>query len=175
MSIADELKKLEGLRWNGTLTESEFAQAKAAILAQLTPVPESGAADEKLGEHLAAVRYQNELERIDREWEQEREQYMTTGKDGSRHVPTAGDGLVTASFTGVFGALWTILAFSIMDFESNFGPPLVIRIVFPLFGAVFAAFGIWAGIQTAQKAEAYTQAHAAYQRRRAALNPDSFR
>lgn len=175
MSIADELKKLEELRWNGTLTDAEFAQAKAALLAQpAVPAPEP-AAGPKLDEHLAAVRYQNELARIDREWAMEREKYMVVGKNGTRHVPTAGDGLIGAAVIGVFGSLWTIVALSIMDFGSGFGPPPIIRVAFTLFGVVFAAFGIWSGIHTAQKAEEYTRAHAAYQRRRAAVKPENFR
>lgn len=178
MSIADELKKLEDLRRNGTLTETEFAQAKATVLAQPAPTA-AEPAGAKLDEHLAQVRYQNELERIDREWAMEREKYMITGKNGQRHVPTVGDGLGAAVIIGVFGVFWTILAFTVTnggpDFGPDFGPPPVIRIFFPLFGVAFTAFGIWSGITAAQKAEAYTRAHAAYQRRRAAVKPDDFR
>ena len=32
MSLAEEIKKLEDLRWNGTLTDEEFAAAKARLL-----------------------------------------------------------------------------------------------------------------------------------------------
>ena len=98
MSLADELKKLEELRWNGTLTDEEFAQAKAVLLAALEEELEApdAHANPKLAEHLAEVRYQNELTRIDREWEIEKEQYMITAKGGHRYIPTRGEGLVGA-------------------------------------------------------------------------------
>lgn len=176
MSIADELKKLEDLRWNGTLTDAEFAQAKAALLAQLAPpAAEPEAPAGPLAEHLAAVRYEQELERVDREWEMEREAYLVTGKDGARHIPKVGDGLVAAVAIGVFGAFWTVMAFSITSGAPDVMPFSLTKVFFPLFGVAFTAFGLWSGIQTAQKAEAYTKAHAAYQRRRAAVKPESFR
>src|SRR5687768_12151 len=99
MSLADELAKLEELRRTGALTETEFAQAKAKLLAADAP-PARDAVVEKLGEQLAETRYQNELARIDREWQIEREKYMLTGKYGRRYIPTVGMGLVVAIIIG---------------------------------------------------------------------------
>lgn len=176
MSVADELKKLEDLRWNGTLTEAEFARAKAAVLTQLAPpAPAADVPAVVLGEHLAEVRYQNELERIDREWAQEREKYMITAKNGRRFIPTVGESLGGAVAVGVFGVIWTVIAFSITSASPNFGPPPAVRLLFPLFGVVAVVFGIWTGIDAANKAEEYTRAHAAYQKRRAAVKSENCR
>src|SRR5947209_17486669 len=45
MSIADELRKLQELHAAGSLTEAEFAQAKAALLAGAPPAPVTGGPD----------------------------------------------------------------------------------------------------------------------------------
>src|SRR5262245_35284278 len=81
MGLADELQKLEELRQRGTLTEEEFVQAKQSLL--------SGAGD-AMSAHLDEIKYQNELARVDREWEIEREQYLITTRYGQRVVPEPG-------------------------------------------------------------------------------------
>lgn len=43
MSLADELQKLNDLKQSGALTESEYQQAKEALLAQNQPVPPGSA------------------------------------------------------------------------------------------------------------------------------------
>src|SRR5205085_1477539 len=99
MSLADEIKKLEELRWNGTLTDDEFARAKASLLAAHGAPAEPAAAGGdaavagNLAGQLAEVRYQNELARIDREWEAEKEQYAVTDRYGRRQLPTTGMGI----------------------------------------------------------------------------------
>jgi len=180
MSLADELKKLEGLHWNGTLTDEEFARAKAALLAKSDPPSASEAApepgvDHKLAAHLAEIRYQNELARIDREWELEKEQYMITDRNGQRHIPTPGEGIGGAIIIGVFGIFWTIMAIAITGGAPDEGPFSVAKVIFPLFGVAFTIFGVYQGIQAYGKAEAYNQALAAYQARRAAVKPEDFR
>ncbi|AWM40410.1 hypothetical protein GobsT_10920 [Gemmata obscuriglobus] len=177
MSIADELKKLEGLRWNGTLTDTEFAHAKAAILAQLGPAPEPrpDPVAEAQARHRAATRYRDAIERIDREWEQERERHLVTAKDGRQYAPTTGEGFSAAIAVGVFGGFWTAMAFGITSqFPSN-GPFVLAKVLFPLIGIGVAAYGIKKSVREIVKAQAFGRAYAAYQRRRAALNPDSFR
>src|SRR5262249_44647773 len=48
VSIADELQKLEDLRRSGALSDTEFAQAKAALLAG-----SPASTGEQLGQHLS--------------------------------------------------------------------------------------------------------------------------
>jgi hypothetical protein len=178
MSLAEEIKKLEELRWNGTLTDDEFARAKAALLARMDDAPESakdGEASGNLAAHLAEVRYQNELARIDREWEIEKEKYMVTGKHGIRHIPTVAAGRGVSIIGGVFGLFWTLIAFSITSDAPDGGPFQFVRIFFPLFGIAFTGGAIWLGIHLARKAEEYNRALAAYQARRTAVKPEDFR
>lgn len=169
MSLADDLTKLEELRRSGALTESEFAAAKGRLLAaDPAPAAKSDAVADALSEQLAETRYQNELDRIDREWQIERERYMISGKHG-RHLPTAGEGLATAVIGGGFGAIWTVTTFSMTSGSPDFGPFAVANVVMPLFGVVFTAGAIGLGIYATNKAQAYNQALAAYQKRRAAV------
>ena len=109
MNLVDELTKLVELRRTSALTEDEFSQAKAKLLS----APADSAETATLTAQLAEIRYQNELTCIDREWQIERETYMTANRYGRLHVPTVGTGLATAIIGGGFWALWTLIAFSI--------------------------------------------------------------
>jgi hypothetical protein len=143
MGIADELAKLEELRRSGALSESEFAQAKAAIL---SGSGSDASLDQHMSEQLAEVRYQNELAQIDREWQIERERYLITNNYGLRTVPTAGLGIATALIGGVGGLLWTIFAFWLThQGPDGFGPPPIVGIIFPLFGVLFMGVGVGYG------------------------------
>jgi hypothetical protein len=178
MSLAEEIKKLEDLRWNGTLTDEEFARAKAALIAKLEDQAEPGHKGEAAGavaSQLAEVRYQNELARIDREWEIEKEKYLVTGKHGRRHVPTVAAGRAISIIGGVFGLFWTLIAFSITSDAPDEGPFRFTRIFFPLFGIAFTGGAVWLGIYMARKAEEYNRALTAYQERRTAVKPEDYR
>src|SRR4051812_36885496 len=106
MSLVDELQKLEDLRQNGSLTDAEFAQAKAMLLGK-SSAPDHA---QQMSEQLQEVRYQNELARIDREWEMERQRYMITTKYGRLIVPTTGMAIGVIVVALVFGGLWTVMA-----------------------------------------------------------------
>jgi hypothetical protein len=121
------------------------------------------------------VRYQNELGRIDREWEQEKEGYTVAGQNGRREIPTAAAGIGGGIVIGVFGAIWTVMAVAITGGAPNVGPFAIVKVVFPLFGILFTAGGIWMGVHVYRKADAYNKAFEAYRRRRDAVNPDDFR
>jgi hypothetical protein len=173
MSLADELTKLEELRRSGALTESEFAKAKSLILN--CTASSDDAVTEKIDEQLAEVRYQNELARLDREWEFERERYKITSRYGQRYIPTVWQSIASAVAIAVFGIFWTTMAFSITSMMPDFGPFALAGVIFPLCGLAFTSFGIFQGIHAYKKVEAYNRALAAYQRRRAAVKPEDFR
>ena len=165
MGLADELQKLEDLGRRGTLTDAEFNQAKTALLAGGT-----GAAEQPLGQHLldqlAEVRYQNELTRIDRKWEIERQDYLVAGRYGHRQVPTSAMGIVSAVVGGGFGAFWTVMAASITSGAPGFGPFGLVQVVFPLFGVVCTVTAIGWGVRCYLRAQKYDAAFRAYQVRR---------
>ncbi|MGL6072532.1 MAG: SHOCT domain-containing protein [Fimbriiglobus sp.] len=164
MNLADELRKLDDLRRSGILSDAEFQQAKALLLAGGGP-PAEQPTSQLLSDQLAEVRHQNELTRIDREWEIERQQYLISGRYGRRHVPTAGDGITTAVVGGGFGLLWLIMALAV----TSEVPFPVVGIVFPLFGVVFIVAAVSSGVSCYSRAEKYDAAFQAYKRRRQAV------
>ena len=176
MSLADEIKKLEELRWNGTLTDAEFARAKAALLAKHeAPAEPAGAPAPAATGDLAEIRYQNELARIDREWEMEREKYTVANKYGVRSVPTTTMGIAAAAVGGIFGIIWTIMAIAITSGAPDVGPFSVAKVIFPVIGVALTIAAIAYGIYCYNKAVAYNEAFAAYQARRAAVKSEDFR
>lgn len=174
MSLADDLTKLEELRRTGSLTEKEFAQAKAKLLAGDVP-PAPDAVVEKLGEQLAETRYQNELARIDREWQIEREKYMLTGKYGRRFIPTVALGGFIAVGGGLFGVFWALVAFGITSAMPDRDGFAGAKVFFPLIGVLIPIGAVAYGVYVINKANEYSRALAAYQKRRAAIKAEDFR
>lgn len=152
MSIAEEIERLQQLRERGALSEDEFQRAKARVLgaASTLGVPSEA--------HLRRIEAQNEVERLDREWEMERETYMVTGRYGSRSLPSEGGSIFGGVFVALFGGLWTMGA-------ANAGAPTF----FWLFGVFFVLMGVGSSIVSFNKAGAYREAHERYKRRRAEL------
>lgn len=110
---------------------------------------------ERIEEDLAELTYRQTLEDIDREWEQEREQYMVTNKHGHRHIPSmAGSGIGCVVIVG-FGLFWTVMASQVGG-----GP-------FALFGVLFIVIGVVTSVISYNKAEAYRSAERDYHLRRA--------
>lgn len=108
---------------------------------------------------LAEIARQNELERIDREWDQERQGYLTKTKNGNQTEPNAAAGIVVAVVMGLFAVLW-------MGFTGTMGAPFF----FPLFGFFFLGVAVFVGFASVTQAKKFTEAKARYeQRRRAAL------
>ena len=159
MNIADEFKKLQELRESGTLSEEEFAAAKARVLA--AEKLDNGPA---MDAHFDLLRRQNDVDRLDREWAVEREQYMLRSRHGQRYVPNRTMGIVVGVVAVVFGIYWMSMAMS-----SKHTPGFL-----PFFGLIPIAVGIGMAIYTFQKANQYEEAFARYQRRRARLLEDPF-
>ncbi len=106
------------------------------------------------------LEFQNELERIDREWETERERYMITSKYGRRYVPSSGAAVVVGLFSVSMGLIWIM---SSLALAHNLG---ALAGVFPLFGMVFLVGGAAISIYQFRKAQRYQAAFRAYQLRR---------
>jgi hypothetical protein len=155
MSMADELRKLQDLRDAGTLTDEEFAAAKASVLA-------GGHADRRaepgMEAHLEEIKHQNDVAQLDREWALERDRYMVAGRYGYRYLPTKGLSLLGGIVIVVFGIFWTM-------FAAGMEAP----IFFPLFGVRFILMGIGVSVNAFIKATQYEQARQRYQQRRAEL------
>ena len=162
MTIADELRKLQELHEAGSLTDSEFAAAKAKVLSSQAAGSGAGT-DPAMKQHLKDITRHNEVEQLDRQWALERDQYMVAGRYGGRHLPSKGMSLLGGVVIAVFGIFWMVMASNITGGMGG-GPSL-----FPLFGLLFIAVGVGMSIYSFTKASQYEEAHARYRRRRAEL------
>jgi hypothetical protein len=111
-----------------------------------------GEQTERLAQEVEILKLQNELARIDREWNDERQQHMVSGKHG-RHEPGAGDVI------GPIVAVAIGLVFAVVTLASP-APGMA------LFGLLLIVFGIGVSIANAGKASAYATAREEYERRR---------
>jgi Short C-terminal domain len=155
MSMADELRKLQDLRDAGTLTDEEFAAAKASVLAgEYADRP----AEPGMEAHLEEIKHQNDVAQLDREWAMERDRYMVAGRYGYRYLPTKGMSLLGGIMIVGFGILWTA-------FAAGMGAP----VFFPLFGVLFILVGVGVSVNSFIKATQFEQARQRYQQRRSEL------
>lgn len=168
MGIADELQKLDELHRNGTLTDEEFAQAKTRLLtepaAQANPPIGSF-----LEEQLANVSYQNDLARLDREWDIERRQYEVVGRYGRRYIPTTGTAFASA-LVGLFGVIFTGIAIVGSKAIGQFGlmhpPNQWVEFVLPGIGIVFTLIAIGSSFNQFLRSQNCSSGYARYQARR---------
>jgi len=157
---------------SGTYTE------RAETTSDVTATPGRPALAPRLSDQpaLAALqqqtelnRLENELNRLNLEWESEKERYMISGRYGHRYLPEKGSSVGGGCMIAAFGSLWVIFAFGIttgftwsLDGD-DFGPPPIIRILFPMFGVLFVIFGVMSSMRAYNKAEEYERAYDAYQ------------
>ncbi len=171
MSLPDEIRKLEELRQSGTLSEFEFSDAKAALIRGASATSETQS-EKYLADQLAEIKHNNELVKIDKDWEIEREQYLLYGRYGKKLPPSTA--LATQYFFGsAFGIFWTIMAVSITGNAPNEGPFAIAKIGFPLFGIIFTIGLVAYGIHIHSRAKQYEKALANYKTRRARHRHDS--
>jgi hypothetical protein len=167
MGLADDLWKLEELHKSGSLTDDEYARAKASLL-EGHATGEGGRLEE-MSRQMGEIARRQKVADIDRAWEAERLQYTVTGTRGGTHdaqghyvggvpytyVPTRANSVVMGVIVAGFGIVWTV-------FAAGAGGG-----AFALFGLIFIAFGVGSAIYAYNKAERYEEAYRAYQRRRA--------
>ena len=113
----------------------------------------------RLHQQLAEARFRNELTRIDREWESDREKYYVAGQ-----LPSVGMAIRTPALGCVVGLGWTV-------FTVGNGDPFG---CFSVWGVIVAVFGVGSGIHIYFRAQEYVKALAAYQGRRNAIRIDEF-
>jgi hypothetical protein len=162
MNIVDELQKLQALHRSGALTDEEFAAATASVLSGQASPAETGAAG-AMQEHLDALKLQNEVARLDREWELERERYLVAGRYGSRYAPSRGLSVFGGVAMIAFGIFWTAMAASTAG--GLRGPATVL----PWFGVLVIVCGAYMSVYLFNNANQYERAYQNYQRKRARL------
>lgn len=110
---------------------------------------------DQLIDEVSRLKLQNELARIDREWDAERESLMVSGKDGHRSVPSQAGSIVAGL---IFATFWIIAT------STTPAAPLFVPIGFLVIGVV-----LFTGIQGFQKADQYQTAKKQYERSRTEL------
>ena len=129
---------------------------------------------DRMRDHIQRTDQRSAVEDLDRQWNQEREHYMVTSNNGAKHIPTRTESAIAGTVVTVFGAIWTLVALGmagvfggvIAGFGGLFG---WIPFLFPAFGVLFIALGIYQSFSAYDKARRYEEAEAAYQKRRQAL------
>ena len=110
-----------------------------------------------LGHKLEILRVQNEIERLDREWDLQRHEFMVHGKNGSS-IPSSAGSLIGGLVAAGFGLFWIVSAGSI-------GAPFPLM----LFGGIFIVFAIVGAVKGMDKASRHKSADTQYQERRRSL------
>ena len=103
-----------------------------------------------------------EVEKLDREWEMERQRYMIATKSGRRYVPSSGAAVVVGLFSVSLGLVAIMLSFALLR---DLG---VLAGVLALFGVVFIIGGVAISSYQFKKAQRYQAAYRAHQGRRSA-------
>ncbi len=119
-----------------------------------------------LSEQVEELARQTKLAALDRLWEKQRDDYMTTDKHGRSHLPDENNTVIGGIVIVVFGIFWTIMATSMTWSAPNWGAFAVAKFLFPAFGALFVIGGIAASIRNYQKAQDYKSARDRYQKER---------
>lgn len=113
-----------------------------------------------IADQIAELQRQNELERIDREWEKERERYLLHHKNGTKSEPSASLGIIAGVLVAVFAVMW-------LGFAMSLGAPDG----FTCFGVMFLIGAVFIAATSVVKARSYQEAHQRYlKRRNAALD-----
>ena len=122
---------------------------------------------EQIARDVAELKSNSEIQQLDGQWEQTRRQHLITHKSGQQSLPTKSGAAFAGIAIGTFGIFWTIMAFQITSAGSRMGAPGATRI-FPLFGLIFVAFGVFTVFRSFTKADAYQKDQKKYrdQRRR---------
>jgi hypothetical protein len=162
MNFVDELTKLEDLWRRGGLTDDEFAQAKAKLLAKPDPVSEA------LREELAELRLQGEIAELDREWDGLREKYMIGTKRGGKTAPQRNQGIMLIVM-GIMQFLFVAGLSIFMFVSAPAGGLNVLPFIIFSMSAVPMLFLLYQGYSIIRKAREYEIAYADFQAKRHAL------
>lgn len=108
--------------------------------------------------NLKVIELQNDLERLDREWDNQRNGMLVRGKNGQVAEPSAFASVSGGIVAIVFGVVWLGMA-------SSLGAPVFL----PLFGLVFIGIAIVMMVTGTAKAAAYQKQQGIYEIRRSQL------
>jgi hypothetical protein len=113
---------------------------------------------DQLANKIKVLELQNDLERLDREWDNRRQSLLVRNKHGAVSEPSSAGSLIGGMIMIVFGIFWMSMATSI-------GAPSF----FPLFGLLFIGLAVFSMINGTTKAGAYKSGRDDYEARRRQL------
>jgi hypothetical protein len=113
---------------------------------------------ERIAEDVSEIRRQNEVERLDREWQMRRDTLLVRDKNGNVSEPSGAGSMIGAGFAAIFGIIWTIVA-------TSAGAPWF----FALFGIGFVIAAVVGGFASIGKAATYRDEYQSYLRKRDGL------
>ena len=113
---------------------------------------------EQLADNLKVIELQNDLERLDREWDNQRTSLLVRGKNGHVSEPSSVGSMVGGIIMIVFGVFW-------MSMVSSMNAPSF----FPLFGLVLIGVAIFNMVTGTAKANAYQNSLHEYEFKRQRL------
>jgi uncharacterized Zn finger protein (UPF0148 family) len=119
------------------------------------------ATQSEMAADLETLRLQNELERIDREWDRESRRYEIVGRNGRRSTPGSGSS-IAAVLGGGLAAVFVIFWISR---STEMGAPAI----FPLFGIAMLIAVVFGIFRTLGKSNAYAEAERKHLRERRQL------
>lgn len=117
-----------------------------------------------LRDQITRLNRQQKISDLDRQWELRREDFMVTGENGHRSLPTEDTALFGGVVVVVFGIFWMVMACGITS-----GSPFKAAGVFPLFGLIFIAAGVFGAVNASVKAKEYKKAELKYWKERREL------
>lgn len=112
-----------------------------------------GRTTERMAGNLRVIELQNDLERLDREWESRKQGFMVTSKNGHRSIPSEAGSMVG-------GAIGVIMGVVVLAVTIQIGGPA------PLFGLLFIGIAIFGMVNGTSKATGYKNAESAFIQRR---------
>jgi predicted phage tail protein len=121
---------------------------------------------ERLSRRVEDLSGQGKLAALDREWELKRADFMMTGKNGQQFLPSESGAIGGGVTIAIFGSLWTVMAIAMTSAAPSFGPFIIAKFIFPLFGICFVVGGIVHSFHQHSKAQAYREAERQYRQRR---------
>jgi DNA-directed RNA polymerase subunit RPC12/RpoP len=98
----------------------------------------------RLADNLKVIELQNDLERLDREWDNQRQGYLVRGKNGHVSEPSSVGTIIAGVIAIVFGIFW-------IGFTRSMGAPGF----FSLFGLVFIGAAVFGMVIGTSKAKTY--------------------
>lgn len=112
----------------------------------------------QIAEDVSAIRANQEMAELDREWADERLRYQVRGKDSELSVPTQAGAIIGMVAVVAFGIFWIGMA-------TRMGAPAF----FPIFGVIFILVALGGGVSVMTKAKQYGQRQHEYMQHRQQL------